>query len=335
VTVWADVIARVQGLASRLLGRSRLTTLATAHDLRALAALLSDAYGDAMLCETPDSASLERSARQVAGARLAIIARWSGARAALLAPLFEEDDRRNLAAIARGIVAGAPIEHRTSSLIPTVSLPTSALEELARQADLSHVASLLTAWQNPYAAPLLEEATREHPNLFLVLLALDRAYVARAVKTARRTGRALLSHVRLQIDTQNAWTALALSDHAEEHTDAALYVDGGLRLSRGFFLTLARARDSNEARSRIARELRGTAVARVIADTEHASPEDALLAESLRRSLANARQHPLDVGVILRYTLRLRAEVRDVARIAWGIALDRPREQLAAALVSP
>lgn len=334
MTVWADVIARVQGLASRLLGRARLTMLATSHDLRSFAALLSDAYDDAALRDTPDSAILERHARHIAGTRLGIVARWSGARAALLAPLFEEDDRRNLAAIARGIVAGAPIEHRTSSLIPTAALPASALEELARQADLSHVAALLTAWQNPYGAALLEEGTREHPNLFLVLLALDRAYVGRAVKTARRAGRALLSHVRLQIDAQNAWTALALSDHAEDHADA-LFLEGGLRLSRGLFLTLARARDSGEARSRIASELRGTAVARVLADTEHATPEDALLAASLRRSIQAARQNPLDVGVILRYTLRLRAEVRDVARIAWGIALDRPREQLAAALVSP
>lgn len=337
MTDWSDVVARARGLSGRLLGRDRLVEAARARDLPSLGELLArSGYPEIGDEARRDPVLLERMLRRMGGERLALLARWSAARLPLLAPLYEEEDCRSLRAILRGVIAGVPVEQRLSGLVPTPALPAAAVAELARQPDASHVVALLAAWRHPYGSALLGEATRPQPDAFRLQLALDRRYGERAHRAAEAAGAALLRHVQLQVDLANAWTALALAAHAVEHEPAELFVSGGEVVTLELFLECARAASAVSARAVLARRAAGTVVARVVG-TELArwEQEDRALVEALALGRRESRVDPLSVGAILQYVLRLRAEIRDLGRIVWGIALDAPRALLARSLVTP
>jgi vacuolar-type H+-ATPase subunit C/Vma6 len=331
---WEDVVARVRGLASRRLGRDAIERLATSRDLHAFVkALDSTIYASAASLSPLTAERIERETRRVAGDRVTIIATWCGDRAELLAPLFEDDDRRSLRTIARSIVAHAPAEQCAAGLMPTPALPVAALDELAHRQRLRDVATTLSAWGNPYGSAMMNEALRDTPDLFALQLALDRAYAKRAVPIAERAGDALGWYVHMLIDAENARAALAVADHAVEREPHSLFIDGGDLVPFELFVDLA-AREPNDARSRLARVFGGTVLAPVVngsGDERYGATLTAML-RHLRRIV---RADPLSLSAILHYVLELRAELQDLARIIWGIALQAPRRRLVARLVTP
>lgn len=337
MTDWSDVVARARGLSGRLLGRDRLIEASHARDLPMIAERLArSAYPEIGEEARQDPVVLERQLRRAAGERLGLLARWSAGRLPLLAPLYEEEDCRSIRAIARGVIAGAPVEQRLSGLVPTPSLPAAALGELARQPNVSQVAALLTAWSHPYGSALLAEASRQQPDAFRIELALERRYAERAVTAARSAGRSLLRHVQLRIDLENAWTALALAERAVDYEPAELFVPCGDLLTVELFRRCARQDGAEGARALLLRSLPGTVVARVVgADVARWEQEDSALREAVALARRESRTDPLSVGAILQYVLRLRAEMRDLGRIVWGVALDIPRMLLARSLVTP
>jgi vacuolar-type H+-ATPase subunit C/Vma6 len=331
---WEDVIARVRGLASRRLGRDALERLAMAHDLDELVKLLeSTVYASAASLTPLKPERVERETRRVAGDRVAIIAAWCGDRAEMLAPLFEDEDRRSLRTIARSIAAHAPPEQCVAGLLPTPALPVAALDELAHRERLRDVAATLTAWGNPYGAAMMTEAVRETPDLFALQLALDRAYAARAVPIAKRTGNPLCWYVHMLVDAENARAALALADGAVERPADSLFLEGGDLVSLELFVDLA-ARAPSDARSRLARVFGGTVLAPVVSGSGD-ERYGATLTAMLRHLRRVARVEPLSLSTVLHYMLELRAELQDLARIIWGIALQVPRRRLVARLVTP
>ena len=333
-TSWVDVTARVRGLASRLLGRQVLEHLAMSPDLATLARELeATAYQAAEAVEARTAISLERQTRRVAGERLATIAEWSGGRSEALAPLFEDEDRRNLRAIVRAIVGNVSAEKRTAGLLPTPSLPNAALEALAKQPRVRDVGALLASWGNPYGAAILAEAVGTRLDLFALQLAIDRTYAARMLDKAEEVGEPVLGFVRAQLDAENASTALAASSGALENHASAHFIEGGKLITREEFEQLA-ALPAVEARGRLARLVAGTVLAPIA--PEHADGSDeAMLTAQIRELRRTVRLDPLSLGVVLEYVLRLRAELEDLARIIWGITLRIPRRRISASLVTP
>ncbi len=332
---WDDVIARVRGLSSRLMGRVELERLAASHDIPALVrALDGTAYAHAADRGVPTSAQLERDTRRVAGDRLTIITAWCGDRVEALAPLFEDEDRRNLRAINRGVASHAPADQRVLGLLPTPALPLAALEELAQQPRLQDVAATLSAWGNPYGRAMMGEAMRAHPDLFLVQLAIDREYAERTLDAAAHLGEPLEGYVRLQIDGENARIAIAASGGALEHDRDALFIPGGELITLEVFHDLA-ARTPSEARARLARIFGGTVLAPIVPESGGEEHESAMLTAMLRELRRTVRLNPLSLSVVLEYVLRLRAELQDLARIIWGITLQVPRKRIISRLVTP
>lgn len=336
MTDWSDVIARVGGLSGRLLGRARLTEVAYAGELSAVGDALAVAGFDGDVPEEARVAplALERYTRRVAARRLATLARWSGRRVRLLAAIYEDEDRRSLRAITRGVIAGVPIEQRLSGLIATPALPPAALAELARQGTIADVAALLVAWESPYGAAIFPEANRQHPDQLRVQVLIDREYGRRALASSRRAGKQLARQVRFQIDLENAWTALALAGREVKYDAAGLFVPGGTVIRKPVFLELAGSKDAHEARARLLRIAKGTPLERVLEGGDDARAEDRALAVSLEMLRRETVLDPLTPGVVLEYALRLRAEMRDLARIIWGIVLGVPRRELADSLVT-
>jgi vacuolar-type H+-ATPase subunit C/Vma6 len=305
--VWADVSARARGLSTRLLGGDALRRLARAHDLDALAEQLASVASEFAPQDLPPSTlGIELAARRTVAARLLILARWCAERTEFLAPLFDAEDHRSIRAALRGAAAGAPPELRRAGLIATPNLPERALDELADQPTPAAVAALLAAWEHPFASAIIDEARREQPDLYLLEKALDARFAERAERAARRDGEPMRDLVKVTIVAQRAFTAL-MSDSREK--DLAMLAAELPRTALGRLLARGTAPRADEL-------------------------ERAVLETQLDHQHAHTLRDPLGPGPVLYFVIRLRAEVRDLMRIAHGVALGAPRAMLAAGVVS-
>jgi vacuolar-type H+-ATPase subunit C/Vma6 len=336
-TRWDDVNARARGLGTRLFTRGQLESLTHAGDAAALTnACRQLGLPLAATREIATSAELELAVRRWAAAALHILARWAGPRVAALAVIYEEEDRISLRAILRGAMRGAAAETRLAGLVPTPTLPERALEELARQLTPAAAAALLSAWRNPYGAPLAGPAAAAHPDLFLLDLELDRTFAARALAAAQRADGELTAHVRETVDLTNAVTALVLAVAGRDVVPKDAFLPGGQRVSIGAFEEAAALGEPGAAGLRLARALSPTAVAepfRHVA-TDLAGLEGHLLRVRIRELARQTRRSPLGPAPVLWFALRLRAQVMDLQRIIWSAPLAVPHGAVTAALVT-
>lgn len=331
---WEDLTARARGLATHLLGRAQLDALAHAPDLAAL----GEAFRALGLLvpefEAVSPELLELAARRDAAAHLRTLARWAGARGAALAVVYDDEDRRSLRAILRGVVRGAPPEERLAGLIPTPTLPARALAELARQPAPGALAALLTAWGNPYGAALLPAATATEPDLLQLEYLLNRTFGARALRGAGRS-RELVEFVRETIDLENAGTALILAGGERDVVPRQAFLGGGRRLPVAAFLDAVAAGEPGEAGRRLAAAFGpGPLAAALERHTgDAAGLDEAILRARIGALARRARLAPVGPAAVLLYALRLRAQVVDLRRAIWGVALGAPRDEIAHILV--
>jgi vacuolar-type H+-ATPase subunit C/Vma6 len=335
VTPWDEVNARVRGLATHLLRPERAAELAAAGDLPDLAHRLERAgYRLVMEPGPVTAANIESAIRRLAASRLRLLARWCGNRAAAVAVIFEEEDRRSLQALIRGTVAGTAPEARLAGTLPTSSLPLRALEELARQPSLRAVGALLAAWGNPYAIVLHRVEGFEHPDLLRIEVRLGRRFAQRARDAARPGDRALHAHVRDVVDLENTWAALLLAGDGGDVDPPECFIPGGDRITPAVFKHAAAAPERAEASRRLARAFGSRPIGRALIRAADRLPklDDELLAAQLDERRAAARLDPLSSAPLLAYALALRAETRMLGRLVWGVALGMPAPVLAADL---
>lgn len=329
---WDDVNARVRGLATRFQTPSDLERLVRAPDLSALEQALRGAgivRGETL--PTPTAAELEFAVRHWAAALLRTLARWCGPRVAALPLVFELEDRHSVRALLRGAVEHAPPELRLAGLIPTPALPERTLVELARAPSPARLVALLGAWHHPLAAPLAPAATHAEPDLFALEVALARAWAADALAASRRAGdAALIQHVRESIDLENALTAITLASEGKDVVPATAFVPGGRLLTIGDFEEAVAAREPAAAGVRLGRALATTPYGVVLLHgaTAAASLEDELMRTRIRAVARRVRLAPLGPLAVIEFGLRLRAQVTDLQRIIWGVALGLPRESI-------
>lgn len=328
---WEDLVARVAGASTLLLGRPRLLAMTQVKDLPRLATELETAYGSSFQAQpgmTPDQ--LELAVRRVGAGHLRTLARWSARRAKMLWPLFLDEDRRNVRALLRGAAAGTSSAERQMTLVPTPGLPTGALEELARQESIAGVVGLLLAWGHPFGAELLPLAREAQPDLLRLDAALNFAYVSLAADAARHARRpdstrsALLDFVADTADSENASTALQLAGQRSTLSHEALFVEHGACLNLNTFLAIAASPDVPTARSALVRALNESRLARVFEQHPALSFEDAVLATRLRTAMRRSLLAPLGAASVLSFFLRIRAEVRDLSLIIWRLAAGAP-----------
>jgi vacuolar-type H+-ATPase subunit C/Vma6 len=335
MTGWEDVISRVRGLSSRLVGGAALIQLSGSPDLLALLHGLAGTPYDTVPEEaTRDTAIFDRAARRIAAGHLHVIVAWSGVRVALLTPLFEDEDRRNLRAVTRAIASATPVDQRTAGLLPTPLLSLALLDELARQPRLRDVAAMLCTWGNPYGPAMTSESLRPYPDLFSLQFAIDKEYFRRARSAAASAGRHMTTYVEMQIDAENLRAAFAAGRHMLERNASDLFLDGGSLVSREEYDRLC-ADQPADARLRVERLVAGTPLAPLAALDRRRDVDADVLGATIQHLRRAVRIEPLSLAVLLDYVLRLRAEIHDLARIVWGITLGFPRRRIEAALVTP
>ena len=331
---WEDVNARARGLGTHLLKREDLDSLARQSDLMAL----GDALGKIGIISLPvggtaGAENLEHGIRHWAGELLGILARWVGTRSSALPLVFDLEDRRSLRALFRGAVAGAPPERRLVGLVPTPALPERALEALASLPTVEGIAALLAAWRHPFANALVEVTTGGPPDLLAIERALGLAALGSAVRAAARSGsRPLRSLVAEGIDLENVTLALVLAQAGETTTPEEWFLPGGALLTLDDFTQALALKAPRETARRLAAVFVGTPYAPAI--LEGAADPAQLETELLRRHLAllteRVRVAPLEPLTTLLVAFRIRAQVIDLQRIVWTVALGAPRPPLLA-----
>jgi vacuolar-type H+-ATPase subunit C/Vma6 len=330
---WEDLAIRARGLSTHLLDRASLASLAASEGLDALAAALQRAgYPLPERIGGITADDLELAVRRQAASRLQTLARWARNRPAVLAVVFEDEERRSVRALVRGAIQGAPAELRLAGLIPTPALPERALRELAEQPAAGAVAVLLTAWGNGYGPALIQHAKATQPNLWAIESTLTATFARRALESARDTrSSVVVDYVRDTVDLENALAALVLAgeqaDTSRSREEA--FVAGGRRVSLVAFLAAVAAGNPHDAARRLALAFRPTPLAMAFERAQDASDiEERLLRSRILMLRAAARRDPAGAASVLEFALCVRAEVCAVRRVIWGVALRAPQDAL-------
>lgn len=322
---WSDVNARVAGLSTRLLQPGALAGLRAARSLAELApALAATRYVSPAAGAPTTVPGLEADIRRTVGDRLALLDRWLGPRREAVRVLYEDEDRRSVRALLRGAAQGAPSEQRLSGLVPTSTLPEAELRRLASASTPLAVVEGLERRGHAFASAFGETGVGATVDLYRLELALDRAFARRARETARRP--ALRTYVERVIDLGNAWAALLAEPPGPvEGASPDPFVQGGVRIDAAEFARIAGTPEPRERRRLVAERFAGTALEAVF------EPDAGPLSEAERASLAALtaeqvrakRRDPTGPAPVLLYALRLRADVIELRRLLWALALGR------------
>lgn len=335
---WDGVTTRARGLGTHFLSRAQLGALAGAPDTATLAAALRrDGVLTGTPTDAPNAEAVELGIRRWAAGMLRILTHWTGTRAAVLPLVFDDEDRRSLQVIFRGAAQRTAAERRLAGLIPTPSLPEGALDALARAPTAGAAAALLAIWRHPLAAAIAPAARTAQPDLFALESALAQALAARATAAAAHAhSRALRDAVREAIDLDNARTAMVLATTGRDVVDRDQFLPGGARLSLDTFATAIATGDSLAAGTRLAPAFAGTGYAAVLRepDADAGSLEDRLLRVRLGELTRRLRRAPLGPLVLVWFALRLRAQLLDLQRILWSVALGAPGQAIDPLLVT-
>jgi len=331
---WSDVVARVAGLKTHLLSAEQLRGLARSPDLPSLADGLERAGFPVWVTATGDSpAALDHAIRRQSGEALRVLARWCGSRVRRLGAIFEDEDRRSLHILFRGVVQGVAPAHRLSGLIPTPGLPERALQELASQQSGEAMAILLSVWGSPFGRPLFEELMPAQPDLFRLELLLDRTWAERVLGGVGGRDRDIRHFTRTTIDMANIRSALLMVLQGTDVEADDAFLAGGSLLRQADFRRASVAGSVEAAVEVLARGLACPRFVRVLRTHQDLSTlEEALLNEHASQLERLALLEPNGLAPILSYWQRLRIQLIDLRRLIWGVALDMPRPALLSGL---
>jgi hypothetical protein len=318
------VATRARGLGTHLPSRAVLERALSATDLDALATVLRDA-GLPVPAHVSSHEPLELAARRWAAAALARLARWLPERPEMADLVFGEEDRRSVRAMVRGAAAGAAADARMAGLIPTPRLPERLLRELARQARVPSIASLLASWGHPLGGPLLAATPVGEPDLFGAERAIATAHLDALRRAARRNG-ALRRWVATAIDLENVRTILQLAARVPADEVLAMLHEGGA-IPRQHLADAARTDLIDDVPAALATLLDDPRLADAL---EHhgADPlalDDALLAARLTSLRELGRDDPMHPTAALLFALRLRVHVTLIRHAIWRLALGDAR----------
>ena len=330
-----DINTRARGLRTHLLPTSDLERLARATSLLALQRELSG-LGYVRSDAPATAMSLERAVRRHAADQMGILDRWCmDERRAALAVILEDEDRRSIQAILRGAQQGTATEVRMAGLIPTTSLPERALLTLAGQPTPTDVIRMLALWSHPLGIPLVAAASGPHPSLFEIEVELQRAFARRASARAHQGGSQLVEYVEQVVDVMNTWSALL---HFVERDPAIVdmtFVEGGRWISRDVFHKLMTLETRPQVEKRLAWELRKSALGNAFQGEieDLAQLEGTMLRAQIDWQNRAVRVDPSGAAPIIGFAIELRAEVVNLRRIIWGVALEAPAALIQAEMV--
>ena len=213
-----------------------------------------------------------------------------------------------------------------AALVPTASLTERALVTLASQPTPADVVRMLVLWSHPFGPPLIEAASGAHPSLFEIEVALQRAFARRASSRAHEGGAHLVEYVEQVIDLMNAWSALLHFVERDPRIVDLTFVEGGRWVTRAVFEKLMSLETRQEVEKRLALELRKSALAGAFREhiDDLSELDSAALRAQIRWQNRSVRIDPSGAAPVIGFAIELRAEVLNLRRIIWGVALRAP-----------
>src|SRR5688572_12753787 len=332
------LVARARGLATHLIARQTLETLAGADDLQSFTDHMSRLHaGIDPIREPGDVFAVERAIVATASRHLATLRRWVDKAPNALDVFTAYQDRRSLRALLRGAAAGAPAERRVAGLLPTPSLPHDTLTELARCATPTDVIRRLVILGHDDAKRLMETVSASPVDLLSMEIVLLRSFAERVVRTAAAGDYVLRGFVESVIDVANAQHALLVAGEPRELKAAELFVRGGRWLPAAGFVSVAAAGSAEAGiaalAASVARSPLSSWLPLVTGDLAHL--DRAFLVGSLAQLTRAMRVDPLSSAPVLRVLLLIDAQGRDLRALAWGAALGVPVGLRRRQLVTP
>lgn len=332
------LVARAHGIETHLLARETLETLADSDDVVSLSHRMSRLHAMIDPITAPrDVFAIERAIVNTARRHLATLRRWADRAPNALDVFTAYQDRRSLRALLRGAAAGAPVERRVASLLPTPSLPHDTLTSLARCATPTDVVRRLVDLGYDDATRLLAIVSGSSTDLLSVEIVLLRAFAERVARTAARGDDVLRGFVESVIDVANAQHALLLAGEPRELKAGELFVRGGRWLSATAFVAVAAAPSAEAATAALAASVARSPLSSwlPVVTGALAHLDRAFLAGSLVQLTRAMRLDPLSSAAVLRVLLLIEAQSRDLRALAWGAALGAPVGMRRQQLVTP
>lgn len=325
---WDAVNARARGLATHLLDQGAYAALTKAADWPGFLALLT-ARGLLTGAEAGPEA-LDRAVSRMAADRLALLGRWLGPGAPVLAVVLEVVDLQNLRALLRGAAQGASPAARLRLTVPSRALPERALARLAGATSVPDLIQALTRLGHP-AARRLDLALRGTPESGLRTLEweLARLFAERVTRLARAGGHVVRQYAADQVDELNAWTLLLAAGAPAPL--ATGWIGGGRLLTREVFDRLRRETKLEHLLPAMRAALAdGPIGAALTGESIDLASVEARVAETRLATLRRvARRDPLGPAVTLLVLERIRAEARALRGVAWAVSLAAPPTELA------
>jgi vacuolar-type H+-ATPase subunit C/Vma6 len=330
-----DINTRARGLRTHLLPTADLERLSRAASLSALQQELAG-LGYTRADGPATAASLEQAVRRHAAGQMALLERWCGEdRRSALAVVFEDEDRRSIQAILRGAAQGTASEARMSGLVPTASLPERALQTLCGQPTPADVVRMLVVWSHPFGAALAGVSSGPHPSLFDMEIELQRAFSRRAATHAHQGGRQLVEYVEQVVDLMNVWSTLLHFVEQDPSIVDKTFVDGGRWLTRDVCRSLMGLETRAQLDTRLAWVMRKSALAPALrGEAEDLGDlEGMALRAQIDWQNRAVRIDPSGAAPVIGFAIELRAEVLNLRRIIWGVALAAPAALIQAEMV--
>jgi V/A-type H+-transporting ATPase subunit C len=243
---------------------------------------------------------------------------------ALLRAYLQADEGEVVKAVLRGVARGAGIDETLAAAPPVPGIPEAGLRRAAAAGSVEAALEALAATGSAVAADVRGAGPeRTGESLLPLEICADRAALGRARAACRRGGEdgaVLARHLADRADVRNASTLLL---SAGASPVASPWVPGGRRFAEDALDALARA-GAEQARAAVEEGFPGVGRALARPWTAERALERAVLA-NLRRE---ARQRPLSLAVPLAYLAARRDEVRRVALVLRGAALELPGEEI-------
>jgi vacuolar-type H+-ATPase subunit C/Vma6 len=194
---------------------------------------------------------------------------------------------------------------------------------------------MLALWNHPLGIPLVAAASGPHPSLFEIEVELQRAFARRASARAHQGGSQLVEYVEQVVDVMNTWSALL---HFVERDPAIVdmtFVEGGRWISRDVFHKLMTLETRPQVEKRLAWELRKSALGNAFQGEieDLAQLEGTMLRAQIDWQNRAVRVDPSGAAPIIGFAIELRAEVVNLRRIIWGVALEAPAALIQAEMV--
>ena len=331
------LVARARGVATRLVPRPTLETLAQAETVGAFVQILSGLRTAVDAIAGPaDVFAIEDAIGKTASRHLWTLYRWQERSPGALDVFAAHQDRRSVRALLRGAAAGTAPESRLRGLLPTPSLPHRALTELARQPSPSAVVQQLVLLSHHDGARLLPFVQTSHVDLFAIDKTLLASFADRACRAAARADETLRNFVGMLIDAANAETALLLAGEPGFADASTIFVRGGRWLTIEAFLAVARSASHQQAVTTLAAALSRSPLSWSPGAASDVAQVDRRFVARMLSVLARAsRVNPLSTAPLLRVLLLLEGQSRDLRALAWGAALGTPPALRIQQLVTP